>query len=129
MAPTIRSRRRRSNPIAIVAKRRVCLLSLLSALLLFAQHVALTHAIWHQSNAKARSATLVERHSPPSESRQANPLCDFDAMLGQLLAGGAAASCAAVLAAEGTQPLISEASRLAALAPIQPRSRGPPLVL
>jgi hypothetical protein len=127
--PTIRSSPRRSNPIAVVAKSRAYLLALLSALLLFAQHVALTHAVWHQANAPAGSHALAERPAPSHDSRHASALCDFDAMLGQLLAGGAVASAACVLTSPAAHAFGLDVRHLADLTPIQPRSRGPPLAL
>jgi len=112
-----------------VAKRRFFLLSLLSALLLFAQHVALTHAVWHQANPPAGSHALAERPAAPHDSRHASTLCDFDAMLGQLLAGGAVAAAACILTTPAAHAFGLDVRHLADLTPIQPRSRGPPLPL
>jgi len=105
-------------------------LPLLSALLLFAQQVAATHAVWHQTRGMPIQATAVEKAEKSDDGKQhANPLCSFDAMLGQLLAGGAVAAEARIPAKVDGQAFLREVQHLAALPLVQPRSRGPPLFL
>lgn len=109
-----------------MAKARQFLLSLLSALLLFSQHVAVTHAIWHQAHGAPAHESVVEGHAHSDDEKQAGKLCGFDTLLGQLLAGGAVASGASIHGADGTHALAAAAPQLTALTLIQPRSRGPP---
>jgi hypothetical protein len=112
-----------------VAKLRRRLIPLLSALLLFSQHVALTHALWHQVHGLSAQQAAVAGGSQSHGGAKLGRLCDFDAMLGQLLAGGAVAADTPLPSGDGAQALCGEAPRFAALAETQPRSRGPPSVL
>jgi len=123
---TILARLRRNNPTVFVAKARLFSLSLLSALLLFSQHVAVTHAIWHQAHGAPAHESIVEGRAHSDDEKHAGELCGFDTLLCQLLAGGAVASGACIPVADGTQALSAAAPYLAALTLIQPRSRGPP---
>lgn len=127
--PTILPPPARNNPITIVAIARHCLPVLLSALLLFSQHVAVTHAIWHQAHGASAHASVSEAPAHSGDAKHAGELCGFDTLLGQLLAGGAIASGAHVPAADGAHALCSAHPHLLALAVVQPRSRGPPVGL
>lgn len=142
-APPARPQRNPENPIAVVGKFRLPLLALLGALLLFAQHAALTHAVWHAGH----PAPAHEAHaSTPVESRashghhehheqgghdgdHASRLCDLHALLGQLIEGCATAAAMPVPVADTHRHFTPDAPPLAALSPIQPRSRGPPVRL
>lgn len=107
-----------------MAKTRRLLLAVLSALLLFSQQVAVTHALWHQTHDAVAAAP-----AHPHEGDHASHLCDFDAMLGQLLAGGAIASPSSLALADVAQAPSFDTRQFAAVDTVQPRSRGPPLVL
>lgn len=108
------------------AFRRV-LVRLACVLLLFAQHVGLTHAIWHaaQQTPSKQQRVDEERRDGPS-SRDVSKLCVLDALFGQVLGGGPLA-CHHVPAQTQTAETPAHAQHaFATLEALTPRSRGPP---
>jgi hypothetical protein len=111
-----------------VATRRVFLRIVLAALLLVAQHAAVTHAIWHASDELAGhlhdhgAAHPGESHE---DSTQAE-LCGFHLAFGQVLGtahGNAATFAAPVLDAEHASVADSSCRHIAT---VPPQSRSPP---
>jgi hypothetical protein len=97
-------------------------------LLLFAQHTALTHALWHAqaqlSAGEVACATAQVTHDTGAPDAAA--LCAFDAVLGQMLGGVLAGSHAPLPPSAAT----AAPHRLARSSPtpqfLAPLSRGPP---
>ena len=107
------------------------LLQLVCALLLFAQQMGLTHAIWHavqQRPLHEQGAGSAQHDDHGSQgSRDASRLCALDAMLGQVL-GGAGLGLPSFLAEKlhAQAPLHALVVNLTTHT-LTPRSRGPPL--
>jgi hypothetical protein len=101
--------------------------ALVCGLLLFAQHVGLSHAIWHAAHALPGHEQQVDRAdggSPvPSELSR---LCDLDAVFAQVLAGGPLASHAFSAEKPSTDTTTSESYPFVSFQKPSPRSRGPP---
>jgi hypothetical protein len=107
------------------------LLGVLCAFMLFAQHAALSHAVWHASQqAPAHEHDLLDSdptHAPhaPELSR----LCAFDAAFGQVL-GGAPPSSHFLAPDTAVSETAVHAHRVfVAVDFLAPRSRGPPSLL
>jgi len=116
-------------PCTVAAVRSI-LAALLSALLLASHHTALTHALWHQTHDSGRHASAaVEPKSTHEHDEDIGQLCAFDAMLGQLLSGGATETTLQLHPGTAANVCYGAPPRLGALASIQPRSRGPPTPL
>lgn len=103
------------------------LLKLVCALLLFAQHVGLSHAIWHASrDLPAQHHGLGEQQSHAPASPDAGKTCALDVAFAQVLGGGPLASHAV----PGQSPDVHIATiRTYAFVSFEkpsPRSRGPP---
>jgi hypothetical protein len=109
---------------------RRALLLLACALLLFAQHVGLAHAIWHAGQQLPSQQQRVEENRPDRPaSREVSRLCTLDVAFAQVLGAGPL-SCLHFTAA---QPVVESrghtASVFLARASLTPRSRGPPSLL
>ncbi|HET7160374.1 MAG TPA: hypothetical protein VFI62_15350 [Burkholderiales bacterium] len=107
------------------------MLQLVCALLLFAQQMGLSHAIWHaaqQRPAHEQGAGSAQHDDHSSQgSRDASSLCELDAVLGQVL-GGAALAYPPFSAEkpDAQAPLHALVVNLTTHT-LTPRSRGPPL--
>lgn len=110
---------------------RSIVLALLGALLLVSQHTAVTHALWHQAHDAVHHHASTDALASDSHSHdeEAGKLCAFDAMLGQLLDGGGPAGAIDIVHAEALSRAPASDHRLVAHRSIQPRSRGPPVLL
>ena len=110
---------------------RSILLALMSALLLASEHAAVTHALWHQAHDAVghHSVAAAESGDTHEHDDGAGALCDFHALLGQLLDGGSAAASPCVLPARVALPAPTGVRHLLAVHDIQPRARGPPVLL
>ena len=97
------------------------------ALLLFAQHVGLTHAVWHA----AHSLETVEqsRGGEAPALPHASKLCGLDALLGQVLGAGPVITFSFDASAVVDDVPSYGAHALASLPAPAPRSRGPPTLL
>jgi hypothetical protein len=106
------------------------LLPLVCALLLFAQQMGLSHAIWHATQQRPvhEQGTDSAQYDDDSShsSRDASSLCGLDAMLGQVL-GGAALAYPTFVAEkpDAHAPLHALVANLTTHT-LTPRSRGPP---
>ena len=110
------------------AKR--ALLQLVCALLLFAQHMGLAHAIWHAAQQRPvheqRYSGAKDRDYNGPVSRDVSSLCALDAVLGQVL-GGAPLACPAFSAEKPLAQAPAHVPAACATADtLTPRSRGPP---
>lgn len=109
---------------------RRALLQLACALLLFAQHMGLAHAIWHAAQQRPvheqRYSAAADRDHDSPVSRDVSSLCVLDAVLGQVL-GGAALGCPAFSAEKPlAQAPAGAPVAYATSDALTPRSRGPP---
>ena len=106
------------------------LLGLVCALLLFAQQVGLTHAVWHAAHdVPVHASALADRDGDTSGLPHASKLCPIDAALGQVLGGGPVSAFAFDLAGRCASAPSSAAQSAASLSALSPRSRGPPAFL
>ena len=102
-----------------------------SALLLVAQLGAVMHAVWHAAQ-RAPVGDRVVRAGDTTRSPttpDVAKLCVFDAVLGQLLGGAAAATQALALHATADLLVPAAGNHLSAAEVPSPRSRGPPALL
>jgi len=108
---------------------RARLSALLVALLLFAQHAAVTHAVWHARGELAGhgpdAAASHAAHGPEEDSTQAQ-LCAFDAALVQVLGAAAGSGAQAPLADPGAERAAAPAAHYAHVATVPRKSRSPP---
>jgi hypothetical protein len=107
------------------------LLGVICAVMLFAQHIALSHAVWHahqQFPGQAQDVFESDRPDRPS-SPELSKLCAFDAAFSQVL-GAALPATYFFTADAGCIESIAREHRSAAAADLpSPRSRGPPSLL
>lgn len=106
------------------------LLQLACALLLFAQHVGLAHAIWHAAQQlPAQQQRADERRSDRPISREVSRLCALDVAFAQVLGAGPL-SCHDFSAEKPTAETPAHVpGAFAAYESLTPRSRGPPSLL
>jgi hypothetical protein len=103
--------------------RRRLLIAACTLLLLFAQHTALAHALWH-----ALGTTPAQHaHSEDTPKPSGGSLCNFDAVIGEVL-GGAAPVSVCVLHADASEVARAAPGLHVVLAArfLAPLSRGPP---
>ena len=106
------------------------LLGIACALLLLAQHVGLTHAVWHAAhNVPAHATALAADDGDASGLPHASKLCPLDAALGQVLGAGPTSGFAFDHLAERASAPSFAAHAAASLSVLAPRSRGPPAIL
>ena len=101
------------------------LLGLACALLLFAQQVGLTHAVWHAAH-NVPAHTAVADHDDRSELPHASKLCPLDAALGQVLGAGPISGFTFDDVDRCASTTSSAARTATSLSVLTPRSRGPP---
>ncbi|MBY0268039.1 MAG: hypothetical protein K2W84_16605 [Burkholderiales bacterium] len=119
------------------ALRSLALRGMLAALLLFAQHGALTHALVHASGHAHETVVAVAHeqggdhghdhaHEAPGEGRSALAACDFDLLYSELLGG--ALLIDSTLRAEAVVPVavIPVTVHVASITTLHYHSRGPP---
>ena len=107
--------------------RRVTTLAFV-ALLLFAQHASIVHALWHAhgENEQQQSGTHEdERQSQPLEAQ----LCALDAVFAQVLGGGFGGCNALVVHDTALDPVALGAALSFSQRFLAPLSRGPPTLL
>ena len=103
------------------------LLGIVCALLLLAQQVGLTHAVWHAAHA---SDTVEQSGSGQAPALpHASKLCALDALLGQVLGAGPVSAFAFDHSAAAAEVPSCATHAVASLAAPAPRSRGPPTLL
>ena len=106
------------------------LLGIVCALLLFAQHVGLTHAVWHAAHdLPHHAAALDQSDGDASGLPHASKLCPLDALLGQVLGAGPVSAFAFDYSAGSASAPSCAAHAVASLCALSPRSRGPPPLL
>jgi hypothetical protein len=106
------------------------LLQLLCVFLLSAQHVALTHAIWHASHDGVTDALPVSVNKPgESQEGELTALCVFDAVLGQVLGGAAPSEHSLTVDPAIAQAVLHYGGGCTVADLLAPRSRGPPVLL
>ncbi len=92
-------------------------------LLLFAQHTALAHAVWHGLD----STPAHHEHSHETPESDGRSLCTFDAAMGQVLGGGAPVTACVFYAQSSAVALVDPGLRVVLAARfLAPLSRGPP---
>jgi hypothetical protein len=103
------------------------LLKLACALLLFAQHVGLSHAIWHAAQgAPAQQQRMNEQRNDAPASREVSRICALDVAFAQVL-GGAPLAWHAFFTEKASPPLTTRATlAIVGIEKPSPRSRGPP---
>jgi hypothetical protein len=107
------------------------LLGVICAVMLFAQHIALSHAVWHayqQLPGQKQDASENNRPDRPS-SPELSKLCAFDAAFSQVLGGAPPATYSFAADARSTETAAREHCAFAAAELPTPRSRGPPSLL
>jgi hypothetical protein len=107
-------------------------LALVCALLLFAQQVGLSHAVWHATQQLPQQVqTFQEKGGSGSlpSLPHASKLCPLDAALGQVLGAGPVAGFAFDHSAAVAHTSSCVADHPASLHALAPRSRGPPPLL
>ena len=106
------------------------LLGIVCALLLFAQHVGLTHAIWHAAHDRPHHAMASDQSDGDASGLpHASKLCPLDALLGQVLGAGPVSAFAFDPVAAGASAPSCATHAVASLPAPSPRSRGPPALL
>jgi hypothetical protein len=103
------------------------LLKLACALLLFAQHVGLSHAIWHAAQSvPAQQQRMAEERNDAPASREVSRICALDVAFAQVL-GGAPLACH-TFSTEKPPAHVTTRDTLAfvSIEKPSPRSRGPP---
>src|SRR5262245_40530968 len=102
----------------------------LVALLLSAQHAALTHAIWHAHGA-ASSAQQTALRGADGGTGQApeRALCVFDIALGQVLGGAHGTTCHFCGCDAPVGVVVQSAPPRAGVLPLSFHSRAPPVLL
>lgn len=109
---------------------RRALLQLVCALLLFAQQIALTHAIWHVSHElPAPEQHVHDRDGGHSQDTEAANLCSFDAAFGQVLGGAPITTYVFLAHAAGGASALDPQRASATQRFLAPLSRGPPSFL
>lgn len=119
------------------ALRSLALRGMLAALLLFAQHGALTHALVHASGHAHETVVALAHeqggdhghdhaHEAPGEGRSVAAACDFDLLYSELLGG--ALLIDSTLRAEAVVPVavIPVTVHVASITTLHYHSRGPP---
>lgn len=106
-------------------------LGLVCALLLFAQQVGLSHAVWHATQQLPQQVqTFQETGSGQLPALpHASKLCPLDAALGQVLGAGPVSGFALDHAVVDAQAPSCAASLPVSSHGLTPRSRGPPRLL
>jgi hypothetical protein len=113
-----------------VAVRRAFLRLILVALLLAAQHAALTHAIWHAHGDASFTQQLHAADSDAgSDPAPEQGLCLFHVAFGQVLGGSHGSACH-FCSPELASELIAQSARPYSVVLSLPfRSRAPPVLL
>ena len=119
------------------ALRSIALRGMLAALLLFAQHGALTHALVHASGHAHETVVALAHeqggdhghdhaHEAPGEGRRVAAACGFDLLYSELLGG--ALLIDSTLTAEAVVPVavIPVTVHVASVTTLHYHSRGPP---
>lgn len=120
-------------PLSVPNSAKRAAIQLVCALLLFAQHIGVTHAIWHAAQQRplheqGHGSALDQDYDSP-ESRDVSNQCALDALFGQVL-GGAALAGSAFTAEKPLASVPAHApAAYAASDTLTPRSRGPPALL
>jgi hypothetical protein len=92
-------------------------------LLLFAQHTALAHAVWHALH----GGPTEHAHSNQAPKSGPGALCALDAAIGEILGGAApAATCVFHAHAADCAPVVVGLRVVFAARFLAPLSRGPP---
>lgn len=103
------------------------LLKLVCALLLFAQHVGLSHAIWHAArDLPAQHQRLEEARGEAPASREVSRICALDVAFAQVLGGGPLACHTFTAEKPPAHTATTHVQTFVSFEKISPRSRGPP---
>lgn len=99
--------------------------------MLFAQHIAVSHAVWHaHQQIPGQEQDLFESNRPDRPSSpEFSKLCAFDAAFSQVLGAAPPATYNFTADASCTDSIGREHRAIAAAELPQPRSRGPPSLL
>jgi hypothetical protein len=101
------------------------------AVMLFAQHIALAHAVWHahqQLPGQKQDAFESNRPDRP-KAPELSKLCAFDAAFSQVLGAAPPATHSFAADARTTEISAREHCAFSAADRPRPRSRGPPSLL
>jgi hypothetical protein len=105
-------------------------LGIVCALLLLAQQLGLSHAVWHAAQTLPHDVRVVQKSSGEApQLPHASKLCPLDAALGQVLGAGPVSAFALHAASAETLAPTCAPAVLASLPGPSPRSRGPPAFL
>ena len=107
------------------------LLGLLCALMLFAQHVALSHAVWHAYQhrpAQDQNGFQSDRQDRPSAPK-VSKLCALDAAFGQVLGCAPPTAHSFPAKSASAETPLHAFGGVAAVEFLAPLSRGPPSLL
>jgi hypothetical protein len=97
---------------------------ILSALLLFAQHEALSHQVWHLQNGHVRQSL----HQEGGKQTSAPGLCVFHLAFGTVLGAIGSASLPPTFAANTVERNLVFAAHNSPQFSVLPASRGPPIL-
>ena len=119
---------RRSRLPAAVARAA---LGFVCALLLFAQQVGLSHAVWHATQQLPQHVTAFQQTGSGGVPAlpHASKLCPLDAALGQVLGAGPVSGFTFTPTDAGPQSSVCARAPFASLHALSPRSRGPPALV
>jgi hypothetical protein len=107
--------------------RTRALLKLVCALLLFAQQVGLSHAIWHAArDLPAQQQQIKEQRSDSPASREVSRICALDVAFAQVLGGGPLACYTFSAEKPAVHLTTHESHAFVSIEKPSPRSRGPP---
>jgi hypothetical protein len=111
-------------------RARRAVLQLACALLLFAQHMGIAHAVWHAAhNLPSQQQGLDrDRREAPAPAK-ASRLCALDAAFAQVLGGGPLACHSFSAEKPPAEASAHVPSAFLSLEAPAPRSRGPPSLL
>lgn len=113
-----------------MATKSVLLRIALVALLLVAQHAALTHATWHAHDRIAGDAQHDhDANGTPDGNSPESQLCGFHLAFGQVLGAAGSSAVALDVPALEAERLGAGARSCVYLASLPPQSRGPPFLL
>ena len=108
---------------------RRAFLAFACALLLFAQHVGLAHAIWHAAQRAPAEQRLEQRTREAPTSREVSRLCALDVAFAQILGGGPPITHGFVAESRAAESWTHAPAAFFSPASFAPRSRGPPALV
>jgi hypothetical protein len=121
-----------TRPTMLTLRLRLkrALLGVICGAMLFAQHIAVAHAVWHAYQQLPAQQDAFESNRPDRPSApELSKLCAFDAAFSQVLGAAPPATYSFTANAGCSESAAREPRAFAAADLPRPRSRGPPSFL